>query len=82
MRDASTRRSRYNHSRAWYNSSLSQCGNDAWIRFAFVFNIFLLFLPRMDRGFGFITFRDPASVSKVLEAHAQEPIVLDEKNVR
>ena len=36
---------------------------------------------RRSRGFGFITFRDPASVSKVLEAHAQEPIVLDEKNI-
>ena len=36
----------------------------------------------MVRGFGFITFKDPASVSKVLETHAQEPIVLDDKNVR
>ena len=70
MRDPSTRRSRY----------VMRCGWGATLVHHFS-SPFLSF-NALDRGFGFITFKDSASVSKVLAAHAQEPIVLDDKNVR
>jgi RNA recognition motif-containing protein len=33
------------------------------------------------RGFGFITFKDPESVEKVLNVHTEQPICIDEKTV-
>ena len=41
----------------------------------------IIFFKLNCRGFGFITFKDPASVEKVLNVHTEQPICIDEKTV-
>lgn len=38
-------------------------------------------VTKKSRGFGFITFANPETVDKVLKAHAQEPIYIDDKQI-
>lgn len=40
----------------------------------------MIFHP-LCRGFGFVTFKDPQTVRKVLDAHNSTPISIDEKTV-
>jgi len=44
-------------------------------------DIFFCCFEYFCRGFGFITFREAESVEKVLETHAEDPILIDQKMV-
>ena len=39
------------------------------------------YAPSIIRGFGFVTFKSPDSVKKVLAAHHSTPMSIDEKTV-
>lgn len=41
----------------------------------------VMILHPLYRGFGFVTFKDPQTVRKVLDAHNSTPISIDEKTV-